>query len=75
MAAGTKKVGSSGRYGVRYGGRIRLKIAEIEKKSKGKYECPICKKPQLKRVAKGIWQCKKCNYKMAGKAYEPWEAA
>lgn len=75
MAAGTKKVGSSGRFGVRYGGRLRFKVSEIEKKQKKKYECPSCKKTKLARSAKGIWQCKKCNYKMAGKAYEPWEAA
>lgn len=72
---GTKKVGSSGRFGVRYGGRIRLKVAEIEKKAKSSYECPTCKKPKLVREAKGIWVCKKCGHKTAGKAYEPWEAA
>lgn len=74
MAAGTKKVGTSGRFGSRYGGRIRLKVAEIEKKQKARYECPACKKKKLKRLAKGIWQCQKCNYKLAGRAYEPWEA-
>ena len=75
MAAGTKKVGTSGRFGVRYGGKLRHKIAEVEKKQKAKYECPNCKKEKVKRLANGIWQCKKCNYKFAGKAYEPWEAA
>ena len=72
---GTKKVGSSGRFGVRYGGRIRLKVAEIEHKAKSSYECPSCKKLKLERQSKGIWECKRCGYKMAGKAYEPWEAA
>jgi len=72
---GTKKVGSSGRFGVRYGGRIRQKVAEIEKKAKSSYECPTCKKASLERVSKGIWHCKKCNHKMAGKCYEPWESA
>lgn len=71
----TRKVGTSGRFGVRYGGRIRLKVAEIEKKANAEYECPSCKKNQLVRIAKGIWQCGKCRYKFAGKAYEPWEAA
>jgi large subunit ribosomal protein L37Ae len=71
----TKKVGTSGRFGVRYGGKIRLKVAEIEKKANAEYECPSCKKIQLIRIAKGIWQCEKCRYKFAGKAYEPWEAA
>jgi large subunit ribosomal protein L37Ae len=75
MGAGTKKVGPSGSYGVRYGGRIRSKVADVKRKCIAKYECPICKKKQVKRVSKGVWQCKKCNHKFAGKAYEPWEAA
>ncbi|MEK6955531.1 MAG: FAD-dependent oxidoreductase, partial [Nanoarchaeota archaeon] len=31
MAAGTKKIGSAGRYGVRYGATIKQKVVEIEK--------------------------------------------
>mgnify|MGYP006289146171 CR=1 FL=1 len=67
--AGTKKVGSAGRFGSRYGLRIRRRIVDVEsKKSKN---CPICGKKQLKRVASGIWECKKCKNKFTGGAYTP----
>ncbi len=65
----TKKVGSAGRFGVRYGLRIRKKVNEIEQKQKKKYECSACHAPRVIRIASGIWQCKKCNHKFANKAY------
>jgi large subunit ribosomal protein L37Ae len=39
----------------------------------GKYgpRCPGCGKNQVKRISLGIYQCKKCNHKFAGKAYIP----
>jgi len=67
--SGTKKVGSTGRFGVRYGLTIKQKVLAVEKKQKMKYECPSCSKAAVKRVSKGIWQCKKCNGKFAGKAF------
>ncbi|QQG39062.1 MAG: 50S ribosomal protein L37ae [Candidatus Woesearchaeota archaeon] len=66
----TKKVGSAGRFGSRYGVTIRKKIAEIEKKQKAKYKCPKCHYKTVKRVSVGIWKCNKCNTKIGGKAYE-----
>lgn len=65
----TKKAGSAGRFGARYGGRIRHRVAEIEKKSRAKYECPRCHKRLVKRVFVGVWKCKKCGHKFTGKAY------
>ena len=65
----TKKVGSTGRFGVRYGLTIKQKVAAIEKKQKAKTECPSCAKVSVKRLAKGIWVCSKCNHKFAGKAF------
>ncbi len=71
MSSHTKKVGSAGRFGARYGLRIRKKVTEIEAIQKQKHKCPVCFKFALKRIASGIWQCNSCNSKFAGKAYEP----
>ena len=67
----TKKVGTSGRFGPRYGRTIRSKVALIESKLRIWHLCPNCARKRVKRVAAGIWQCRKCNYKFAGKAYMP----
>ena len=66
----TKKVGSAGRFGVRYGRKIRNKIAEIERKQKRFYSCPSCNVMRVKRVSAGIWECRKCGLKFTGRAYE-----
>ncbi|MCD6576062.1 MAG: 50S ribosomal protein L37Ae [Nanoarchaeota archaeon] len=63
----TKKVGSTGKFGARYGLKIRRRILKVE--SKKTKVCPYCGKKQLKRVAAGIWECKKCGTKFAGGAY------
>jgi len=65
----TKKIGSAGRFGVRYSSRIRNKVSSIEKKQKSKYECPSCSKLSVKRLFKGVWQCRKCSNTFAAKAY------
>ena len=65
----TKKVGSAGRFGVRYGKTIRKKVAEVEKKQKRKQKCPYCLKLRAKRLATGIWYCDKCKTKFTGGAY------
>ena len=67
----TKKVGSTGRFGVRYGRRIRKRILEVEGAKKESKPCPSCLKPGLKRLSAGVWKCKKCGAKFAGKAYKP----
>lgn len=67
----TKKVGSAGRFGVRYGRKIRQRIIDIEQKQKAKHQCPYCNKWTVKRLAAGIWECKKCSNKFTGKAYYP----
>jgi large subunit ribosomal protein L37Ae len=67
--ASTKKIGSSGRFGVRYGLTIKQKVSAIEKKQKAKAECPSCHKMAVKRISKGIWACKGCSYTFAGKAF------
>ncbi len=67
----TKKVGSAGKFGARYGMRVRKKWLEVDKKQKARYECPVCKRTAVKRVASGIWGCRKCDAKFTGGAYVP----
>lgn len=71
--ANTKKVGRTGRFGVRYGATIRQKVLAIEQRQKAKHECPSCTSLGVRRISKGIWSCRKCNYTFAGKAYFPKE--
>ncbi|MBL7100681.1 MAG: 50S ribosomal protein L37ae [Nanoarchaeota archaeon] len=66
----TKKVGTAGRFGARYGKKIRQKIADVESKQKGWHKCPYCSKSKVKRVSLGIWECRGCETKFTGKAYE-----
>ncbi|MDP2750230.1 MAG: 50S ribosomal protein L37ae [Nanoarchaeota archaeon] len=66
MTSSTKAVT---RYGTRYGITTRQRLAEVEATQKKKYECPSCKQKKVKRVCKGIWQCRKCGTKFAGRAY------
>jgi len=64
----TKKVKAAGRFGVRYGRKARLKIANIESHQRQKQKCIFCE-GTAKRLSKGIWQCKKCKKKFAHHAY------
>lgn len=67
----TKKVGMTGKYGPRYGTKTKKLILEIENKRKQEKICPYCERFSLKRIAAGIWYCKKCKAKFAGGAYFP----
>jgi len=64
----TKKVKAAGRFGVRYGKKVRIKIAEVESTQRKKQDCIFCN-GVAKRLSKGIWLCKKCNKKFAGHTY------
>jgi large subunit ribosomal protein L37Ae len=66
----TKKVGTTGRFGPRYGTKAKIKLRNIEAIQKAPHQCPECKRMTLKRVAAGIWKCKKCGAKIAGGAYK-----
>jgi len=66
-----RKVGSAGRYGPRYGKRLKSLVSEVEKVQKSRHICPKCKMPYVVRVTSGVWRCKKCGAKFAGAAYKP----
>ncbi|MFH0962200.1 MAG: 50S ribosomal protein L37ae [archaeon] len=67
----TKKSMTSARFGVRYGTKVRKRIAEIEALQKKKHDCPVCHYSRVSRLSMGIWQCKHCNAKFAGGAWTP----
>jgi len=64
-----QNLGSVKRFGARYGRKLKLKFFEIESEQRKLHKCLYCNKIAVKRVAVGIWNCKKCNAKFAGKAY------
>ena len=64
----TKKVKAAGRFGVRYGRKIRTKIAQIESIQRKKQDCIFCN-GIAKRLSKGIWLCNKCKKKFAHHTY------
>ncbi|MBI2652557.1 hypothetical protein HYX00_03780, partial [Candidatus Woesearchaeota archaeon] len=43
--------------------------SKIETEQRKLHKCPYCHKIAVKRIAVGIWNCKKCNVKFTGKAY------
>ena len=71
MARKTAKVGSAGKFGPRYGVRVRKRVRDIAKIRNSPHECPNCHHKSVKRVSAGIWQCRHCNNKFAASAYNP----
>jgi len=69
MPTKLKKTKSAGRFGARYGTRVRRKLVGVETKQRKKQKCPFCDKMGVKRLANGIWKCAKCNKKFAGGTY------
>jgi len=67
----TKKIGSAGRFGPRYGKKTKVRLIKVEKLQRQRHECPSCQKKTLKREASGIWACRNCGHKTAGKSYTP----
>ncbi len=71
IMARTKKVKMAGRFGARYGLRVRRMVVKIEELQRQRYVCKRCGKKAVKRVGSGIWECKACGYKFAGGCYIP----
>ena len=70
MERRTIKVGITGKYGTRYGAKLRKQVKAIEILQRTKYTCPFCGKDSIKRAAVGIWRCKACRRNIAGGAWE-----
>lgn len=66
-----KVTGSAGRFGCRYGRFVRKRVAEMEKISRAYHRCPRCDVMGVHRKGTGIWECRKCDFKFAGGAYQP----
>jgi len=64
-----EKYGSVKRFGPRYGRKLKERFGKIESLQRKKQKCPYCSALSVKRIAAGIWQCRKCNVKFTGKAY------
>ncbi|PRT55544.1 60S ribosomal protein L43 [Wickerhamiella sorbophila] len=75
MARRTKKVGISGRYGVRYGSSLRRQCRKLEQSAHARYDCAFCGKKTVRREATGIWHCNSCKKTVAGGAYSLTTAA
>jgi len=69
MASGTKKAGITGKYGPRYGVKIRKQIKSVSRHMIKPQRCPECQADAVKRVASGIWKCNHCKLKFAASAY------
>ncbi len=56
--------------GVKYGVPLRKRYSRIISIQKAKRSCPSCGSLKLTRKATGIWNCARCNYTVAGGAYD-----
>lgn len=71
----TKKVGSTGRFGARYGAKLRRRVLDLDLRRREPNRCPACATKALKRKAAGLWACRKCGLVFAGGAYVPFTDA
>jgi large subunit ribosomal protein L37Ae len=71
MVRRTKKVGISGKFGPRYGVKLRRRVSELGARQKQNHQCPECHYRAVKRVSTGIWRCNHCGYTFTGGAYLP----
>ncbi len=71
QSAKGRVVGSSGRFGPRYGRFIRKRVKQIEEISRARHVCPRCDQEAVRREGTGIWTCRKCGFKFAGGSYVP----
>jgi len=64
-----EKAKSIKRFGPRYGRTIKKRFGKLEVEQRKLHKCPFCNQIKVKRLSRGIWQCRKCDSKFTGKAY------
>jgi len=69
MARGTTKVGMTGKFGARYGVKIRKQVKSVSRHRAKPARCPECQHDSVTRLSSGIWLCKHCDLKFAASAY------
>jgi large subunit ribosomal protein L37Ae len=69
MSKRTKKVGNTGWMGPRYGIRIRRRVLDIDRAREAAAACPKCATVTVRRVAAGVFECRRCGNKFASGAY------
>jgi large subunit ribosomal protein L37Ae len=66
-----KKTRSAGRFGVRYGRKVRKTVADVEERMRAPHKCPRCERKSVRRIGTGIWRCSKCGFTFSGGTYIP----
>ncbi|HZE77257.1 MAG TPA: 50S ribosomal protein L37 [Nitrososphaeraceae archaeon] len=56
--------------GIKFGATVRKRYGTVYRTLKQKRKCPSCGSQRFRRIASGIWYCRKCDYKVAGGAYD-----
>jgi large subunit ribosomal protein L37Ae len=56
--------------GIKYGATVRKRYGKVYRTLHQKRRCPSCGSQRFSRVASGIWNCPKCNFKVASGAYD-----
>ena len=69
MGSKTKKIKAAGRFGAGYGTNVRKRFNIIEGEQRKDQASPFHPKGKAKRIATGIWKCKKTGKIFAGPAY------
>ena len=69
MPSKSKKSKSAGRFGARYGKRVRDRLVQVESKQRIKQQSPFHPKGTAKRLAAGIWKCSRTGKVFADNAY------
>ena len=54
----------------KYGATLRRRYTKVYLTLKQKRRCPKCGSRRFRRKALGIWKCPKCQYTVAGGAYD-----